>query len=91
MIVGQFTHKLLDRINQDINWETVSISYDMLAVINIINKKVLAQKEYQYPLKNLYEQELSVYGFYQNTLTKNQWYEKFNIKVVIRNTIRVTR
>ena len=47
MIVGQCTQKLVDRIKQDINWETVSISYDLLALIDLIGKVLMAQPEDQ--------------------------------------------
>ena len=56
MIVGQCTHKLLDITKKYINLETVSISYDPMLLINIIEKTVLSQTEDQYPLAILYDQ-----------------------------------
>ena len=56
MIVGQCPQRLLYIMKQDINWETVSIYYDKLAPINIINKVCLAQTEDQYPSTMVYEQ-----------------------------------
>ena len=38
----------------------------------------------------MYEQELSLYGFQKNNLTNDQWYEKFNTKVDVGNTIGCT-
>ena len=91
VVVGKCTQKLLDRMKQYINWETVSISYDILAIIDSIEKTVLAQTEYQYHFAIVYEQKLSLYGFQQNTLTSDQWYEKFNTKADVGNLIGVTR
>ena len=90
-IVGQFTQKLLDRMKQYINWEKVSISYDPLVIINIIKKTVLAQIEEKYTFTIVYNQELSIYGFQHYNMTSDQWYEKLNTKVDVRNAIIVTR
>ena len=38
----------------------------------------------------MYEQELSLYGLQKNNLTNDQWYEKFNTKVDVGNTIGFT-
>ena len=91
MIFGQRTQELLYIMKQDINWETVSISYDTLALIDIIDKKLLVHTEDQYPFAIFYGQELSLYGFQKNTLTNNQQYEKFNTNMDVGSTIGVTR
>ena len=91
MILGQCTQQLIDRMNQDNVWQTTSSSYDPLSLIAMIEKTVLAQTLNQYPFVIIYEQELSLYGFHQNFLTKDQWYEKFNTKVGVGDAIGVTR
>ena len=48
MVVWQCTHKLVYIINQDIYLETVSVSYDPLAQIDIVDKAVLSQTEDHY-------------------------------------------
>ena len=55
MIFGQCTHKILDIMKQYINWETVSISYDTLGIIDLTKKKVLYHTEDQYPFVIVYE------------------------------------
>ena len=72
MVVGHFTQKLLDRMNKDINWDTLSISYDYIELINIRNRTVLDNTEDQYTFVIVYEQELYFYVFHQNTLTNYQ-------------------
>ena len=55
VVVGKCTQKLLDRMKQYINWETVSISYDTLGIIDLTKKKVLYHTEDQYPFVIVYE------------------------------------
>ena len=65
-------------MKQDVIWTTVATSYNPLQLISIIDKTVLAQTEGQYPFAIVYEQNLSLYGFHQNNMTNDQWYEQFN-------------
>jgi hypothetical protein len=51
----------------------------------------LAQTEDQDPFATVYDQELSFYSFKQETLSKPQWYERFNTKVDVSEAIGVTR
>ena len=44
-----------------------------------------------YPFDSVYEQERTMYTFHQNDLTNDQWYEKFNKRSDVANTIGVTR
>ena len=91
MVLGQCVQQLLDRMKQDVIWTTVATSYDPLQLISIVEKTVLAETEDQYPFAIVYEQELSLYGFHQNTMTNDQWYERFNTKVDVGTSIGVTR
>ena len=91
MILGHCTQKLPDRIKQDNGWKTTSSSYNPLSLIDMIEKTLLAQTEDHYPFAIVYEQELSLYGFHQNFLTNDQWYEKFNTKVYVGDSIGFTR
>jgi hypothetical protein len=78
-------------MKQDTDWKTVSISYDPLTLYRLIERTVLAQTEDRYPFETVYDQELSFYSFKQDNPSNPQWYERFNIKVDIRGSIRVTR
>jgi hypothetical protein len=59
LIQSQCTHLLQDKMNQDKDWNTVSISYDPLTLYRLIERNVLAQTEDQYPFAAVYDQELS--------------------------------
>jgi hypothetical protein len=48
---------------------------------------VLAQTEYHYLFATLYDQELGFYSFKQESLSNPQWYECFNTKVDVGDTI----
>jgi hypothetical protein len=61
-----------------------------LTLYLLIGRTVLAQTEYQYPFATVYDQELSFYSFRQETLSNPQWYERFNTKVDVGDTIGVT-
>jgi hypothetical protein len=45
----------------------------------------------QYPFATVYDKELGFYSFQQETMSKPQWYEKFNTKVDVGSAIGVTR
>ena len=69
----------------------ISIYYDPLALINLIEKKVLAQTDEQYPFVIIYNQEPYLYGFQKNNMKNDQCYKKFNTKVDVGNIIRIIR
>jgi hypothetical protein len=90
LIQGQCTYLLQDKIKQDTDWNTVSISYDPLTLYRLIERTVLKKTEDQYPFVTVYDQELSFYSFKQDNLSNSQWYERFNTKVDVSGAIGVT-
>jgi hypothetical protein len=58
LIQVQCTQLLQDKIKQDTDWNTVSISYDPLTLYRLIERTVLAQSEDQCPFATVYDQEL---------------------------------
>jgi hypothetical protein len=80
-----------DRIKQDTNWNMASTSYDPLDLYRLIEKMTLLQMEDQYPFATVYDQVLSFYSFYQETMSNPQWYEKFNTKVDVGSAISITQ
>jgi hypothetical protein len=88
---GQCTQLLQDKIKQDMDWNTVSISYDPLTLYQLIERTVLAQTEDQFPFATVYDRELSCYSFKQYNMSNPQWYERFNTKVDVIGAIGVTR
>jgi hypothetical protein len=91
MIRGQCMQVLLDKMKHDPDWITTSESYDPLTLFKLIEKTVLAQTEDQYPFATVYEQECTLYSFNQNTLSNEQWYERFNTRIDVGTAIGVTR
>jgi hypothetical protein len=78
-------------MKQDIDWNTMSVSYDPLTLYLLIEKSVLVQTEDLYPFATVYDQELSFYSFKQDNLSNPQWFERFNTKVDAIRSIGVTR
>jgi hypothetical protein len=92
LILGQCSQLLKDKMKQDIDWGSVSISYDPLTLYRLIEKTILAQTEDQYPFATVYDQELSFYSFRQpDNMNNPQYYERFNTKVDVGEAIGVTR
>jgi len=91
LILGQCTQLLQDKLKQDADWTAVSTSYDPLEMYSLIEKTVLAQTEDQYPFATVYDQEVALYSFKQESLTNAQWYERFNTRVDVAKAIGVTR
>jgi hypothetical protein len=83
--------RLLDKMKHDPDHMTMMTSSDPLTLMRLIEKIILAQTEDQYPYATVYEQECSLYGFNQNVLSNNQWYDRFNTKVDVGSAIGVTR
>jgi hypothetical protein len=90
MIRGQCMQVLLDKMKHDTDWNLASVSYDPLTLFKLIEKTVLAQTEDQYPYATVYEQECTLYSFNQNTLSNEQWYERFNTRIDVGGAIGVT-
>jgi hypothetical protein len=78
-------------MKQDKEGAVVSTSYDHLTLYHLIERTILAQTEDQYQFATVYDQELSFYSFKQETLSNPQWYERFNTKVDVSESIGVTR
>jgi hypothetical protein len=56
LIYGQCTQILQDKMKQDKNWVTVSVSYKLLELYKLIKQVILKQTEDQYPVAALREQ-----------------------------------
>jgi LPS O-antigen subunit length determinant protein (WzzB/FepE family) len=56
LIYGQCTQILQDKMKQDKNWVTVSVSYKPLELYKLIERVILKQTEDQYPVAALWEQ-----------------------------------
>jgi hypothetical protein len=65
LILGQCSQLLEDKMKQDIDWSSVSISCDPLNLCRLIEKTILAQTEDQCPFATVHDQELSFCSFRQ--------------------------
>ena len=81
LILGKCTLLLQEKMKQETVCNDVSISYDPLLLFFLIERMILAQTEDQYPFATVYDKELSLYLFHQNTMSNAQWYKRFNTKV----------
>jgi hypothetical protein len=77
-------------MKQDTDWNTVITSYYLLKFYRLIDTTVLVQTEDLYPFATVYDQELSLYSFKQDSLSNLQWYELFNTKIDVGEAIGVT-
>jgi hypothetical protein len=71
-IQGQCTQLLQDKMKQDPDWITVSISYDNLTLYRLIERTVFSQTDDKYPFATVYDQELGFYSFKQDSLSNPQ-------------------
>ncbi len=90
LIYGQCTQILQDKMKQDKNWATVSVSYKPLELYKLIERVILKQTEDQYPVAALWEQLSNVVNVKQGNLTNNDWYDCFNTKVEVAESVGVS-
>jgi hypothetical protein len=81
LIYGQCTQILQDKMKQDKNWATVSVSCKPLELYKLIEPVILKQMEDQYPVAALWEQLSNVANAKQGNSTNNEWYDRFNTKM----------
>jgi hypothetical protein len=56
LVLGKCTTVLLDKVKQDADWQVVSDSYDLLILLNLIEKIILKQFDNQYKIGIIMEQ-----------------------------------
>ena len=78
-------------MKQNVDWTVTSTSNDPLTLYRMIEKTILAQTEDQYPFATVYDQEMGLNSFLQETMSNAQCYKRFNTKVDVSNAIGVTR
>ncbi len=90
LIYGQCTQILQDKMKQDKNWATVSVSYKPLELYKLIEQVILKQTEDQYPVLALWEQLSNVANAKQGNSTNNKWYDCFNTRVEVAESVGVS-
>ncbi len=79
-----------DKTKQDKNWATASVSYKPLELYKLIERVILKQTEDQYPVAALWEQLSNPANAKQGNSTNNEWYERFNTKVEVAESVGVS-
>jgi hypothetical protein len=87
LIYGQCTQLLRDKMKQEKSWAAVSASYKPLELYKLIESVVLKQTEDQYPVSAVWDQYMAVYSSKQGSLTNTMWYERFNTKVEVAESV----
>ena len=72
LIYGQCTQILQDKMKQDKNWATVSVSFKPLELYKLTKRVILKQTEDQYPVAVLWEQLSNVANAKQGNSTNNK-------------------
>ena len=90
LIIGQCAQLLCNRFKQDLDWQTVKDSEDLLLLCHLIEKMILVQTEDKCPFETIWEQEKALYLNFQDTMTNTKWCEIFNTRVDVASTVGVT-
>jgi hypothetical protein len=90
LIYGQCTQILQDKMKQNKNWVTGSVSYKLLELYKLIEQVILKQTEDQYPVAAQWEQLSNVANAKQGNSTNNKWYDRFNTKVEVAKSVGVS-
>jgi hypothetical protein len=87
LIYGQCTQLLQDKMKQEKLWVVVSNSYKPLELYKLIESVVLKQTEDQYPVAAVWDQYSEVFNAKQGSLPNTEWYERFNTKVEVAESV----
>jgi hypothetical protein len=91
MIKGQCTLALMEKMECNSDYANCIASNDPLRLKSLIERTITTQSDTKYVFATLYEREVGLFGFQQNKLTEDQWHERFNTKVLIGDTLGVSR
>jgi len=74
-------------LKQEKLWVKVSQSYKPLELYKLIQSVVLKQTEDQYPAAAVWDQYSYVLNARQESLPNTKWYERFNTKVEVAESV----
>jgi hypothetical protein len=84
LLLGQCTQVLIDKIKQDVDWVTISDSFDPIALFKLIKKFVLKQSDNQCRTAVLIAEQLSILQFCQDDqVTNAMYYDCFTTRVEV--------
>jgi len=90
LVLGQCTQLLQDQIKQDNEWTNVSTSNNLLRLYRLIEKVVQGQTDETYSYAAICDQLIGLLGYRQEGMTNAQWYERFNMRVDVAESIGVS-
>jgi len=89
--LGQWTTVLLDKMKQDSDWQVVSDSYDLLALLKLIEKITLKQSDNQYKIGIIMEQLKLLLAYHQDDgVTNAAYYDQLKTRVDVVEHIGVS-
>ncbi len=84
LLLGQCTQVLVDKVNEDVDWVTISKSFDPFVLFKLIEKFVLKQSDNQYKMAVLIAEQLSILSFRQDNQIGNAvYYDHFTTRVEV--------
>jgi hypothetical protein len=84
LLLGQCTQVLVDKMKQDMDWVTISESFDPSLLFKLIEKFVLKQSNKQYKTAVLIAEQLSILLFHQHNQVGNAvCYDCFTTRVEV--------
>jgi hypothetical protein len=84
LLLGQCTQVLIDKMKQDVDWVTISDSFDPIALFKLIKKFVLKQSNNQYRMAVLIAEQLLILQFRQDDqVTNAMYYDCFTTRVEV--------
>ncbi len=90
LLLGQCTQVLIDKMKQDVDWVTISDSFDPIALFKLIKKFVLKQSNNQYRTAVLIAEQLSILQNWQDDqVTNATYYDCFITRVEVARQTRV--
>jgi hypothetical protein len=90
LLLWQCTQVLINKMKQDVDWGTISDSFDPIVLFKLIEKFVLKQSDNQYKTVVLIAKQLSILQFHQDDqVTNATYYDCFTTRVEVARQARV--
>ena len=91
IILGQCHKDLKNNMEVASNYTAVMKSNTPLPLLDLIEQTVQTTIEDRYPFEVTYENDIGLLGFQQNTLTHNDWFDKFQTRVSVTQGLGMSR
>jgi hypothetical protein len=84
LTLGQCTQALKDKLKEDSNWESIASAYDIIGLLQLIEKYVLKQTESHYPYLAVQEEMQSMLNFSQGEdMSLGMFYKNITTRIAI--------